>query len=136
MNFLYHLSSLCFMITILTAPVLLLLHLVWKPKNYWWIYFPLGIVSVWFAGTATTYFYHESLWVEIQEYERRGEEPPRELREDWASDTSVAMMPLFGWIPGIIYSSACACGFLMIRGVCGVFFGNSTSGRQPDVATR
>ena len=98
-------------VAIVTAPVLLLIHVWWNPRSYWCFYFPVAILAIWVGGSASTYFCHGHLWEEMHKYEARGEEPPRALADDWASDVSVAIMPLFGWIPGIVYS----CVFLFAR---------------------
>ena len=45
---------------------------------------------------------------EIEEYKAKGETPPEELLDDWASDTVVGMVPRFGWIFGGFYASFCA----------------------------
>ncbi|MEE3372251.1 MAG: hypothetical protein VX346_23150 [Planctomycetota bacterium] len=50
-----------------------------------------------------------------QQYEVRGEQAPRALLDDWASDASVAMMPLFAWIPGVLYAGICGGHFLIVR---------------------
>ena len=119
-----HLMHVVFsLVATLTAPVLLVFHIWWKPRRFWLLYFAVAIGAVWIGGSASTWFYHDALWEQIQLYEARGEEPPRELRDDWASDASVAMMPMFGWIPGIMHSTFCACIFLVVRGLFNLVIG-------------
>ena len=102
-------------IALLTAPMLLLAHVWWRPRKFWLTYFLVSICAVWIGGSLSTYFYHQSLWIEIQQYNARGIAPPEELSKDWASDTSVAMMPILGWIPGIMHAIVCAIAYLILN---------------------
>ena len=98
---LYLLSVICFAVYALTAAVFLLLHIWWKPRAYWFLYFLVATLAVWADGAIATWYQHEYLWEEMQQYEARGEQAPIAMVDDWAADAIVAMMPLFGWIPGL-----------------------------------
>ena len=91
------LSDTAFFVFCAATPLLLGIRFVWPKWMPWLLLLALALIISWGAVIAANYFYFESLTDQINQYESRGEDPPKELRERWASDASSVGVLFFGW---------------------------------------
>ena len=97
------LSDTAFFVFCAATPLLLGIRFVWPKWMPWLILLALALIVSWGAVIAANYFYFEFLTDQINQYESRGEDPPKELRERWASDASGVGALFFGWTYFVVY---------------------------------
>ena len=118
MNLTLEHASLFFeILTVGTAPALLLASVFWKPTYFWKAYWIMSLIMFWGAGSIAPYLYHEHLWQEMQVIKAKGGTPPKDLIEDWASDTAVGFMPVMGWTYAIFYTLFCFVVYFVISSI-------------------
>ena len=97
------LSNMATFVFFAVTPLLLGIRFVrpkWMP---WLLLLALALIISWGVLFASNDFHFAALKDEINQYESRGENPPEELRERWASDASRVGVLFLGWLFGVVY---------------------------------